>query len=323
MSFNVVAWVLDQSGATNADRLVLLALASYADDDGGNAYPSVASLCDRAQLSLSAVRDALGRLKDAGRIIETGTGPRRTRAWRIAFDLAADLEARSALTVQRDRKLAASRAKGSHDLDPPGSGSNDPPGSGPRHDLAPARIWPQTRQDLVADPPGSGPDSVPTQPESVLSVELALDGGAASTSPNGNGHAPDVGADRDALADEQPTPAARSRAADVRAVFAAWIEATGRTDRTVLDAKRRRLIEQRLADFPVADLIDAVRGWRESPHHRGENPHRTVYNDLGLLLRDAAHVERFRDLERGAGQPVKPTALTEAEIRARREAVTA
>ena len=88
---------------------------------------------------------------------------------------------------------------------------------------------------------------------------------------------------------------------DVAAVFDAWIESTGRTDRTRLDAKRRRAITQALKAYPVADVIDAVRGWRHSPHHAGQNDTRTVYNDLGLLLRDAAHIEKFRDLERGHG----------------------
>jgi hypothetical protein len=80
-------------------------------------------------------------------------------------------------------------------------------------------------------------------------------------------------------------------------VFEAWRESTGR-DRSVFDAKRRRLIKSRLAVFPVEDLLDAVRGWRHSPHHRGENERQTVYNDLELLLRDSAHIERFRDLQR-------------------------
>jgi hypothetical protein len=33
------------------------------------------------------------------------------------------------------------------------------------------------------------------------------------------------------------------------------------------------------------------------PFNRGENDRRTVYNDLGLLLRDAEHIEKFRDAD--------------------------
>lgn len=82
-------------------------------------------------------------------------------------------------------------------------------------------------------------------------------------------------------------------------VFKAWQESTGKT-RTVLDTKRRRRIATALKTHPLEDLVDAVKGWRHSPHHRGENPTATIYNDLDLLLRDAAHIEKFRDLERQA-----------------------
>ena len=82
---------------------------------------------------------------------------------------------------------------------------------------------------------------------------------------------------------------------------------TGRT-RSVLDPKRVKLIEARLHDFPEADLIDAVQGWDKSPHHRGDNDRHTIYNDLALLLRDAAKVELFRDLQRGVIKPYDETA---------------
>ena len=88
-------------------------------------------------------------------------------------------------------------------------------------------------------------------------------------------------------------------------VFDAWIEATGKTDRTVFTPERRKLVAKQLKHYPVDDLVDAVKGWRHSPHHRGENERNTVYNDLDLLLRDAKHIETFRDLERNPpGQPL-------------------
>lgn len=93
---------------------------------------------------------------------------------------------------------------------------------------------------------------------------------------------------------------------DVGSVFEAWRQAAGRSDRTVLDPKRRRLITNALAAYPVEDVVDAVRGWRHSPHHAGQNDTGTVYNDLGLLLRDSEHIERFRDLERRGPQAPIP-----------------
>lgn len=99
-------------------------------------------------------------------------------------------------------------------------------------------------------------------------------------------------------------PPPSSPSATVQRVFDAWIDSTGRTDRTVLDTKRRRLIQAALERYPVDDVLDAVRGWQHSPHHRGENDSGTVYNDLGLLLRDPAHIERFRDYWRNPPRPV-------------------
>lgn len=88
----------------------------------------------------------------------------------------------------------------------------------------------------------------------------------------------------------------------VRRVFAAWqtarTELTGHPSAVVLTDSRRRLITRRLKEWPEQDLIDATQGWLRSPHHRGENDRQTVYGDLELVLRDAAHIERFRDLHR-------------------------
>lgn len=85
-------------------------------------------------------------------------------------------------------------------------------------------------------------------------------------------------------------------------IFDAWRESTDHP-RALFDAKRRKLIRSRLQEYPEEDLLDAVRGWRHSPHHRGENDRHTTYNDLGLLLRDAANVEKFRDLEQNPPRP--------------------
>lgn len=99
---------------------------------------------------------------------------------------------------------------------------------------------------------------------------------------------------------EQP-----DRKGSVQRVFDEWIAATNRTGRTQLDAKRRRLIEKALKAYPYEDVVDALHGWKRSKWHRGENPNGTIYNDLDLLLRDAKHIEAFRDLKRHpAGEPV-------------------
>lgn len=85
----------------------------------------------------------------------------------------------------------------------------------------------------------------------------------------------------------------------VRQVFDAWVEATGRTTRVLLDAKRRKVIKNALKNYPVEDVIDAVRGWDRSPFHAGDNDRHTVYNELHHLIGDTTKVEKFRDLHRG------------------------
>lgn len=96
-------------------------------------------------------------------------------------------------------------------------------------------------------------------------------------------------------------------------VFSTWVEATGKNGNTQLSDDRRKLIRSALTGgpkhgegYPVEDLLDAVRGWRWSKHHRGENERGRAFNDLELLLRDCAKIEFFRDLERengGRGEP--------------------
>jgi hypothetical protein len=103
----------------------------------------------------------------------------------------------------------------------------------------------------------------------------------------------------------------RIKTAAIERIFDAWVAAAGKdANRTVLDDKRRRLIRRALERYPTDDVIAAVRGWRHSPHHRGENTTNTVYNDLGLLLRDGDHIERFRDLERNG--PATPASTGDA-----------
>lgn len=92
----------------------------------------------------------------------------------------------------------------------------------------------------------------------------------------------------------------------VSAVFDAWRASTRRTAATVLDAKRRKLIENALRTYPVDEVIDAVTGWQHSGYHRGENAAHRPYNDLGLLLRDAEHIERFRMMSRLARRRAQP-----------------
>lgn len=108
----------------------------------------------------------------------------------------------------------------------------------------------------------------------------------------------------------RPDPSSNSTVAasgdgsgDVNAVWAAYVETRhqvlGARSTPQLTRDRRALVARRLKEWPAADLVDAVKGWQHFPHNRGENERGTPFCDIELLLRDAAHIERFRDKQRG------------------------
>lgn len=68
MSIQAVAWVLEHSEATLADRLVLIAIANHADARGWNAYPSVPLIAREALVSERTVYRALETLEESGEL---------------------------------------------------------------------------------------------------------------------------------------------------------------------------------------------------------------------------------------------------------------
>lgn len=83
MSVKTSTWVWHHSQATHSARLVLLALADYAHDDGGNAFPSVTTLTKKTKLSRRAVQVALRDLEEMGEIRKTGIHASGTNIYRI------------------------------------------------------------------------------------------------------------------------------------------------------------------------------------------------------------------------------------------------
>lgn len=82
MSINVSALVWERSRATGSARLVLLALADHAGDDG-RAWPSVSRLARMTLLDRRNVQRALARLIEAGEIVVVGTAQRGVSIYRI------------------------------------------------------------------------------------------------------------------------------------------------------------------------------------------------------------------------------------------------
>ena len=69
MSIQAVAWVLEHSKATLANRLVLIAIANHADARGWNAYPSVRLIGDEARCGRTTVFRALEALEQSGELV--------------------------------------------------------------------------------------------------------------------------------------------------------------------------------------------------------------------------------------------------------------
>lgn len=90
-------------------------------------------------------------------------------------------------------------------------------------------------------------------------------------------------------------------AARARSVFDFWKLEMGHP-RAGFDGKREKAVTARLkAGYSVDDLQDAVKGCKLSPYHMGENERQTVWDDIELICRDAAHVEKFIAISENGG----------------------
>lgn len=109
---------------------------------------------------------------------------------------------------------------------------------------------------------------------------------------------------------ENPQPAPKAggisaKSRQIEEVFEFWKETTGH-NKSKLDTKRRRLIDARLTDgFTVEELKAAVAGNKASKFHQGENDRATVYDGIGVIFRDAEHVEQFIALKANGARPIK------------------
>lgn len=78
----------------------------------------------------------------------------------------------------------------------------------------------------------------------------------------------------------------------VERVFDHWVVMLGKR-RAMLGPTRRRSIERALALYDEETLQLAIEGCAASAWHAGQNDRGRAFDDLELILRDEAHVERF------------------------------
>jgi hypothetical protein len=88
-----------------------------------------------------------------------------------------------------------------------------------------------------------------------------------------------------------------SRAAQGLFAFTFW-KLHRKHPRAIYDAKRKRIVEERLkAGYTLDRIILAVRGIQFSVHHMGENDRKMIYDDFGAhVLKDGKQVETFEAL---------------------------
>ena len=92
---------------------------------------------------------------------------------------------------------------------------------------------------------------------------------------------------------------------DVDVVFKHW-QKTLNHPQAKLTPERQRKIKIALKTYSAAQLCTAIEGCAKTPHNMGQNDRHEVYDDLCLILRDAAHIERFmRNAESPPKSPAK------------------
>lgn len=79
---------------------------------------------------------------------------------------------------------------------------------------------------------------------------------------------------------------------EVTQLFEFW-QQTLNHPRAALNDKRKALIKKSLGDYTLTDLMCAVSGCSLTPHNMGDNDRGEVYDSIELILRDAAHIDRF------------------------------
>ena len=86
MSVRVIGQVLETSAHAGSERLMLVVLADYSDDDG-NSYPSVASLARKCLMSCRNANYILSALQASGELrVLKNEGPKGTNRYRIMLD---------------------------------------------------------------------------------------------------------------------------------------------------------------------------------------------------------------------------------------------
>lgn len=112
------------------------------------------------------------------------------------------------------------------------------------------------------------------------------------------------------------TPTHVARSVDREAVFDHWRQIFGHHSAR-MDAKRAKVIDAALKLYPAPELCRALDGYKLSPHHSGQNERHTVYDALGLLLRDAEHIDAGLGFLKTAPRQLSRVELVRADLQSK------
>lgn len=132
MSVRVMAWVWEYAQVKSGTLLVLLALADFAHDDGGGAYPSMDTLARKARLEVRHTQAVVKRLEGMGYIrVDYAEGPHNVNVYTVLMTLPLNTEmhpAKNAGGAGHDSPGVHSNEKegAMEDTPPPQSSASDP-----------------------------------------------------------------------------------------------------------------------------------------------------------------------------------------------------
>lgn len=89
----------------------------------------------------------------------------------------------------------------------------------------------------------------------------------------------------------------QARRSDALKIFETW-KVELRHEKAKFNVPRRRAVYARLKEgYTCEQILAAIRGIKNSPHHMGRNDRHTVYDDLSLICKDGRYIEKFADLD--------------------------
>jgi len=183
MAIKIMSWVFDESPTDGAERLVLLALADNASEEG-ICWPSLNTIAGKAGITRRSVYRTMHDLQDKGIVVvEHRTLPNKVASqtniycicWTEEIRRAKRVEQRyqAALTLHKIKRSLGTQSPQARDTESPGVGTQSPQG---RDTESPKsyvnhQIEPSVNRQLNPPPPTS-PQSAPGEEEEGLSDVL-------------------------------------------------------------------------------------------------------------------------------------------------------